>query len=84
VRSERPPWALPDIEPESVLKELRHRFPWTSVWWGPFTGSWWAVTPVCDRLVEAASPKALADRLEELGARDPYGRSGEHGRGSGA
>lgn len=61
------PWAAHDLDPERVARELRCRFPRASVWWGEFTGSWWALTrdpSGRDRLVEARDPFELGRRLE--------------------
>ncbi|GAA1786252.1 hypothetical protein [Actinomadura chokoriensis] len=66
------PWIAAEVDPDRVVAELAKRFPGISAWLGEFTGHWWAVA--LDRmgssqLVEAATPAALAKRLDEIGAR---------------
>ncbi|RAY11497.1 hypothetical protein DPM19_29780 [Actinomadura craniellae] len=64
------PWTAAEVDPESALADLRHRFPGVCAWFGEFTGRWWAVTR--RELVEAADPVELARRLEAvLPARNP-------------
>ncbi|RAY16820.1 hypothetical protein DPM19_01240 [Actinomadura craniellae] len=45
----------------SAVRELRARFPAAVVWFGPFTGRWWAMvgTDHGPRLVEAITPAEL-------------------------
>ncbi|MDL4816875.1 hypothetical protein [Actinomadura opuntiae] len=65
------PWAAVELDPERVAAELARRFPGVSAWWGEFTGRWWAFArdrAGRDRLVEAATPVALAQLLHEIGA----------------
>ncbi|MGI5324780.1 hypothetical protein [Actinomadura nitritigenes] len=65
------PWAVVEFDPERVAVELTRRFPGVSAWWGEFTGRWWAFARDQwgrDRLVEAATPVALAQMLHQIGA----------------
>ncbi|MEV5747302.1 hypothetical protein AB0L00_05740 [Actinoallomurus sp. NPDC052308] len=45
----------------SALGVLRRRFPGMVIWYGPYTGSWWALVPppMGWRLVEALDPEEL-------------------------
>lgn len=47
----------------SALDVLRGRFPEATIWYGPYTHRWWALAR--GRLLEAANPKELADRITQ-------------------
>lgn len=60
------PWELLDIDPEEILAELRLRFPGICLWYGEFTGRFFAAvlgTSRQDQLVEATTPSQLIDLL---------------------
>ncbi len=51
------------------LADLRHWIPGSQLWYGPYTGSWWAYLPGRPgRLIEAATPDELLRRLAPLAA----------------
>ncbi len=55
------------MTPDPVVV-LRRRFPGLVFWYGPRTGSWWALVPtppVGRRLVEAADPDRLTRAVIE-------------------
>jgi hypothetical protein len=52
-----------------ALHLLKQRFPGTPLWFGPFTGHWWALEG--DRFIEAASPEELGRLLDGLRALQP-------------
>jgi hypothetical protein len=63
-------WATVDVD--SVVAELRRRFPAACAWRGEHTGAWWALARDPwgrDRLIEAPDPAELARHLEAIGAR---------------
>jgi hypothetical protein len=49
---------------------LRRRFPGTAIWFGPYTGSWWAMlrSPAGWRLVEALDPEELTRAINNSGS----------------
>ncbi|MBC6456975.1 hypothetical protein [Actinomadura sp. HBU206391] len=51
------PSTVDPAEPRQVMA----RFPTTPIWFGPYTGHWWALA--ADRLIEAETPAALGDLL---------------------
>mgnify|MGYP001363490778 CR=1 FL=1 len=56
------------------VRALTRLFPGWTVWFGPFTGTWWALPPR-DRdvgaLVEAETPQRLIARIEVVQQADP-------------
>ena len=76
-------WALRDVGLERTLADLRRRFPGVCLWRGEHTGRFWALVRHAghDRLVEAASPDALAWCLADLHPQPvvpPYTRRSPH------
>ncbi|GAA2166474.1 hypothetical protein GCM10009727_86080 [Actinomadura napierensis] len=74
------PWAISDLDPERALADLGRRFPGVVMWFGEYTGRYWALARGLDgrqRLLEAVTPGELSRRLECLGPRTsqahPYG-----------
>ncbi|MCO6008754.1 hypothetical protein NE236_27645 [Actinoallomurus purpureus] len=63
---------------------LRRRFPGMVIWYGPYTGSWWALVPppVGWRLVEALDPEELTRAIVNAVSWPwpPSPRFGIHGR----
>lgn len=60
------PWAG-DIDPDRAIAEIGEQFPVATVWFGEYTGSYWALTHAQDGtpgLVEGATPEALSRRLD--------------------
>jgi hypothetical protein len=55
-----PTTAPPAVEPVTT-RQVMERFPTTPVWFGPYTGNWWALAG--DRLIEAPSPEELGELL---------------------
>lgn len=53
-----------NLDPDRIRRELETTFPGVRAWLGEYTGRWWAL--VRDRLVEAATPHQLADRIREV------------------
>ncbi|MFC0041183.1 hypothetical protein [Actinomadura rayongensis] len=54
-------------EHAAEVEALRRRFPGWAVWYGPYTGHWWALPPrgSADRtFVEAPTPQHLIARIE--------------------
>lgn len=67
------PWAR-DIDPDRAVAELGKQFPGATIWFGEYTGSYWALTYAPDgtpRLVEGTTPEALSRRLASLMPRPP-------------
>lgn len=50
-----------DVRTEQVRRELERLFPGVIAWFGRCTGHWWAM--LGDRLLEADSPRQLADEI---------------------
>lgn len=55
-------WADPETEAAGIQKQ----HPGSCVWFGEFTGHWWATLPGVNRLIEAATPANLDLMLQEL------------------
>ncbi|WP_433475829.1 hypothetical protein ACQPZP_01615 [Spirillospora sp. CA-142024] len=49
------------LDPDEIRRELEAAFPGVRAWLGDYTGHWWALAN--DRLVEADTPRQLADRI---------------------
>ncbi|MFC9977371.1 ATP-binding protein [Spirillospora sp. NPDC127200] len=63
------PWSSIERDPDWVLAELRCRFPGTPLWYGEFTGRYWAfVFDHYDRpqLLEAGAPELLSYYLHAM------------------
>ena len=61
------PWATRDHDPDRAVTELGSLFPDATIWFGDFTGSYWALIRGADgtaRLIEGATPADLARRLD--------------------
>jgi hypothetical protein len=61
------------------VEALSRRYPGWTVWFGPFTGHWWALPPRERRpagFVEAESPQRLIARIEVV----QHGDTRNHGR----
>ncbi|MFB4304625.1 hypothetical protein [Actinomadura sp. GTD37] len=52
------------LDPDQIRRELEAAFPGVRAWLGDYTGHWWAL--VNDRLVEADTPRLLADKVREV------------------
>ncbi|URM97275.1 hypothetical protein LUW76_24590 [Actinomadura madurae] len=52
------------LDPDQIRRELEAAFPGVRAWLGEYTGHWWALAN--DRLVEADTPRQLADRIREV------------------
>jgi hypothetical protein len=68
------PWTTADLDPEATLAQLSQHFPGIRIWFGDFTGHYWALVRDRlghDRLIEATSPTDLSLRLGALLARPP-------------
>ena len=63
--------ALP-MDTDQVRRDLEHLFPGVVVWFGRRTGHWWAM--LGDRLLEAGSPRELADLIRGVFSVRPAGR----------
>lgn len=50
-----------DLDIDRALDDLHRAFPGICIWWGEFSGSFWALLP--DRLVEAKTAVDLARQL---------------------
>ncbi|WP_021595965.1 hypothetical protein [Actinomadura welshii] len=50
------------LDPDEIRRELEAAFPGVRAWLGDHTGRWWAL--VNDRLVEADTPRQLADMIQ--------------------
>ncbi|GAA0544238.1 hypothetical protein GCM10009546_02860 [Actinomadura livida] len=62
------PWAR-DVDPERAVAEIGDQFPSATIWFGEYTGSFWALTYAQDgtpRLIEGATPQELSRRLDSL------------------
>jgi hypothetical protein len=57
---------------DQVRRDLEHLFPGVVVWFGRRTGHWWAM--LGDRLLEAGSPRELADMIRGVFCVRPAGR----------
>jgi hypothetical protein len=66
------PWAAAEIDVDRVLAELHRRFPTVPLWRGDFTGNWFALVrrSGSDRLIEAATPAELGQRLDAARVRE--------------
>jgi hypothetical protein len=58
-----PPWAAGDLDPDACQVALRRRFPGVTVWFGEWTGHWFAM--VNEGLLEALSPWQLAELIDQ-------------------
>jgi hypothetical protein len=68
------PWTTIDPDLEVTLAQLSRRFPGACIWFGNFTGHYWAFIRDRfgrDRLIEATSPADLSLRLGALLTRPP-------------
>lgn len=65
-----------DVDPDRIRQELESLFPGVRAWFGEFTGSWWAL--LGGRLVEAADPLTLADRIRRALAPRPIAPAPPH------
>lgn len=51
------------FDPDLIRRELEASFPGVRAWLGEYTGHWWALAN--GRLVEAATPRLLADKVRK-------------------
>lgn len=61
------PWATRDQDPDQAVAELSNLFPNATIWFGDFTGSYWALLRGEDgtaRLIEGVTPNDLIRRLD--------------------
>ncbi|GAA1574527.1 hypothetical protein GCM10009678_66540 [Actinomadura kijaniata] len=69
------PWAQTERDPDQVLDELRERFPAVVMWWGEWTGSYWAFLPddvrENDRFLTAATADAFTQQLAQASSPSP-------------
>ncbi|WP_019634874.1 hypothetical protein [Actinomadura atramentaria] len=70
-------------EHAAEVEALRRRFPGWAVWYGPYTGHWWALPPrgsAARGFVEAATPQHLIARIEGRPPADrpPVPRAARH------
>ncbi|MGK5559155.1 hypothetical protein ACSNOI_46920, partial [Actinomadura kijaniata] len=69
------PWAQSERDPDQVLDELRERFPTVAMWWGEWTGSYWAFLPddirENDRFLTAATADAFTRQLMQASGPPP-------------
>jgi hypothetical protein len=52
------------LDPDQIRRDLEAAFPGVRAWLGEYTGHWWAL--VNDRLVEAVTPRLLADEIRAV------------------
>jgi hypothetical protein len=58
-----PPWAAGDLDPDACHAALQRRFPGVTVWFGEWTGHWFAM--VNEGLLEAVYPGQLAELIDQ-------------------
>jgi hypothetical protein len=62
------PWATTEQDPDRAIDELSSQFSRTTIWFGEYTGSYWALTSENGtyRLLEGTTPDALRRQLLSL------------------
>ncbi|GAA1833901.1 hypothetical protein GCM10009735_81920 [Actinomadura chokoriensis] len=68
------PWATSAQDPDRAVTDLSGRFPSATIWFGEYTGSYWALIHTEDgtpRLIEATTSAELRRRLDSLDLRLP-------------
>lgn len=71
------PWAPTEFDPERVVAEMQRRFPEACIWFGEFSGHYWALIRDWNgrrRLVEGDNPADLGHTLEAFRDRLATGR----------
>lgn len=71
------PWTTPGVDPDQAVTDLGNRFPRATIWFGDFTGSYWALIRAEDgttRLLEGATAEKLSHLLESTEPRAPWDR----------
>ena len=74
------PWATSTQDPDRALADLGGRFPAATIWFGEYTGSYWALIQVenaTPRLIEAATPAELSAQLDSFTPRPPQHHQGQ-------
>src|SRR5688500_10577386 len=61
-----------EVDPEQIRRRLEQMFPGVTAWFGEYTGQWWAM--VGWRLLEAATPDQLAEKIRAARAPRPAPR----------
>lgn len=67
------PWTR-ELDPDRAVTELSNRFPEATIWFGEFTGNYWALARAEDgtpHLIEGNTPQDLSRRLGALVPRTP-------------
>ncbi|GAA1892345.1 hypothetical protein GCM10009736_70720 [Actinomadura bangladeshensis] len=56
------------MDPDQAVTELGNRFPRATIWFGDFTGSYWALIRAEDgaRLIEGTTPADLSHQLDSV------------------
>ncbi|MFI0409637.1 hypothetical protein [Actinomadura sp. 3N508] len=71
------------VDHAAEVDALGRRFPGWTIWFGPFTGHWWALAPK-DRdvgdFLEADTPQRLIARIEVVERTAPKRPATRHGR----
>lgn len=71
------PWGSSGVDPDQAVADLGNRFPRATVWFGDFTGSYWALIRAEDsttRLLEGTTAEELSHLLESTEPRAPWDR----------
>lgn len=59
-------WPLTGERIRAAITAMHRTYPDASIWYGSVTGSWWAILPGWDQLLEARDPIRLARLLGDV------------------
>lgn len=74
-------WTTSSLDPDETVAELGGRYPHSTIWFGEFTGSYWALIRTKDgtaRIVEGNTPADLGRQLDSLDLRTPRDDRPQH------